>query len=151
MVTVAELKELSRPDTWPNIERLLSAGGQPKLDNLLKALDQEKAIPPLAKTYIATLLGRRIKKRTGRRAVPLGEYPVMHEIQKEQRKNYEEILLVYLVRDIAKELSAEKDPTQAAIEKIALDRNVDASTLRRYFMKARARWPEGVQNAPKKK
>ena len=132
-----------RADRWPVIERLLAAGGEPKRDDLLSALDQEKAIPPLAKAHIAALLDGRVKKR-GRRAVPLGEIPSHHKFSKREFKKLQEHHLVYSVRKLAKKLNAEKDPTQAAIEQIALVRHVDASTIRRYFLKALARLPEWV-------
>jgi hypothetical protein len=129
-----------RPGTWRHIESLLAAGGEPKLDDLLKALRDERAIPPKATAYIESLLKGR-QRRQGRKKTPKGEYPSSHALVQDNRKALEEIKLVYAVRDAAENFAGESDPTEAAIGSVAVARHIDPATLRRYYLRALKSFP----------
>jgi predicted transcriptional regulator len=124
----------TRDDEWRGIEALLQAGGRPKLENVLKALGTEEAIPPRSRAHIASLL-RKKQKRTGRKAVPDGEFPADYKFRDDIRRTLRMFSLMFEVQSVANELKT-ADPLEDAIKKIAARRNIAAGTVRRYYLKA---------------
>jgi hypothetical protein len=141
---MVELSDL-RTDSWTQIAALLEAGGRPKISDLSAALRRGELVPKRAQDHIAALLTGEVRRKRGRhQALPDGENPKFYPFKKQQKRDLDEQFLIIAVAQLAKEKQDQSDPIQSAIEKIAPSRRVDASTLRRYYTKARARWPEYV-------
>jgi hypothetical protein len=129
-----------RADEWPAIESLLKRGGRPKLDDILKAISTEEAIPPKTRAHIASLISGALKTR-GRKAVPDGEDPLTHSFSKQNLRAIGELRFLLevqrqrkLTNSLEAALAAAKPP------------RIDVSTARRYYLKARKNWPEVIND-----
>jgi hypothetical protein len=129
-----------RADEWRGIEALLSAGGRPKPDDLLKALAGGGTIPPRAQAYLASFVKPTPKGR-GRKATPEGEYPISYELKRKFLRDLHECRLMLEVREAATGLKG-ADGLGRAIQTVATRHRMHIPTLRRYYLAACKKWPD---------
>jgi hypothetical protein len=146
MVKVSDLRTTS----WTQIDALLEAGGRPKISDLSAALRRGEPVPKRAQDHIAALLAGKVRRPRGRQELPDGEHPKMYPFKKKHMRDFKEQMLIITVAQLVKEKRNQSDPIRSAIAQIADARNLDASTIRRYYTKACARWPEYVADTYEK-